>query len=143
MIRNMRRIMGIDYGTRRVGVALSDPLRTISQGVATLKNDSTVIERLCKIIDERDVECVVVGMPYGPDGGKGTKAIEVEEFIQRLRFATSADIDTWDESYSSVNARQIFIAGGMKRKQRQQKARVDEMAARLMLQEYLDNHSSK
>ncbi len=143
MIQNDRRIMGIYYGSKRVGVAISDPLRKISQGATTLENDRNMIERLCKIIDERDVECVVVGMPYGPDGGKGVKAIEVEGFIQRLRLATSVDIDTWDESYSSVNARQAFIAGGMKRKRRQQKARVDEMAARLLLQEYLDNHDSR
>lgn len=142
MIQNGRRVIGIDYGSKRVGVAISDPLRKISQGVTTLENDRNIIERLCKIIDERDVGRVVVGMPYSPDGGKGAKAMEVEGFIQRLRLATSADIDTWDESYSSVNAQEMFIAGGMKRKRRQQKARVDEMAARLLLQEYLDNHDS-
>ena len=81
-------------------------------------------------------------MPYSADGGKGKKAMEVDEFIKSLKQLTTTAIDTWDESYSSVNAHSAFVEIGMKRKKRQQKFRVDEMAARLMLQEYLDNHRS-
>ena len=137
------RILGIDYGTKRVGVSLSDPMRIISQGVGTLANDAGLLRKLKEIVEKEEVVLVVVGMPYGADGGKGGKAIEVEEFITCLRGEVSVEIDTWDESYSSVNAQRAFIDAGMKRKQRQQKHRVDEMAARLMLQEYLDNQGHR
>ncbi len=138
MKENHGRILGIDYGSKRVGVSMSDPLRILSQGVATLNNDARLFDRLVGIIQEQEVKTIVVGMPYDSEGGKGGKAIEVDEFIDRLRQVTSVDIQTWDESYSSVNAHRAFIESGMKRKKRQQKHRVDEMAARLMLQEYLD-----
>jgi len=137
------RILGIDYGTKRVGVSLSDPMRIISQGVGTLDNDAQLLERLKGIVEKEGAAMIVVGMPYSADGGKGGKAMEVEEFITRLRGAVAVEIDTWDESYSSVNAHQAFIDGGMKRKQRREKHRVDEMAARLMLQEYLDNQGHR
>ena len=132
------RILGIDYGSKRVGVSVSDPMGVLSQGVATVRNDAHLFDRLVAIIRDQDVRTIVVGMPYNSEGRKGTKATEVDEFIERLRCVTSVDIETWDESYSSVNAQRVFIESGMKRKKRQQKHRVDEMAARLMLQEYLD-----
>ena len=138
MKENQGRVLGIDYGSKRVGVSVSDPLGILSQGVATLNNDAQLLDRLVGIIQDQNVKTIVVGMPYDLEGGKGAKAIEVDDFIERLRGVTSVDIQTWDESYSSVNAQRAFIESGMKRKKRQQKHRVDEMAARLMLQEYLD-----
>jgi len=134
------RILGIDYGTKRIGVAMSDPTRLIAQGITTLDNNIKTVEKLLEIVKREEVVRIIVGMPYTADGGKGKKALEVEEFIQQLKQHTTIEIDTWDESYSSVNAHQAFIDIGMKKKKRQQKARVDEMAARLMLQEYLDSH---
>ena len=133
------RILSIDYGEKRVGVAMSDVTRLIAQGVATLKNDEDLFENLVQIIRKEEIVRIIVGMPYTGNGGKGKKALEVEEFIKQLKQHTSIDIDTWDESYSSVNAHRAFIDIGMKKKKRQQKYRVDEMAARLMLQEYLDD----
>lgn len=133
------RILSIDYGEKRIGVAMSDPTRLIAQGVATLGNDERLFEKLLDIIKKEEIVRIVVGMPYSGDGSKGKKALEVEEFIKRLKEHTPIELDTWDESYSSVNAHRAFIDIGMKKKKRQQKYRVDEMAARLMLQEYLDN----
>ena len=141
MISEKGRVLGIDYGSKRVGVSVSDPLRIISQGVQTLSNDTSLIERLCTLVAEYTIVHIVVGMPYSADGGKGSKAMEVEEFIACLKKATTTPIDTWDESNSSVNAARAFIDGGMKKKKRQEKSRVDTMAARLMLQEFLDFHS--
>jgi putative holliday junction resolvase len=137
------RILGIDYGTRRVGIALSDPLRIIAGGVGTLANDAFLMDRLVDVVRSQEVVRVVVGMPYAPDGGKGAKASEVEAFIEDLRRHLRVAIDTWDESYTSVNAHRAFIETGMKRKKRRQKSRVDEMAARLMLQEYLNYHDTR
>ena len=118
---------------------MSDPTRLIAQGVATLANDEHLFEKLLDIIKKEEVVRIVVGMPYSGNGGKGKKALEVEDFIKLLKEHTLTEIDTWDESYSSVNAHRAFIDIGMKKKKRQQKHRVDEMAARLMLQEYLDH----
>ena len=137
------RILGIDYGSKRVGVSISDPTRVISQGVGTFENDAGLMKRLKDTVTKEGVVVIVVGMPYSADGGKGAKALEVEAFIDRLRGEVAVDVDTWDESYTSVNAHQAFRDGGMKRMQRRQKHRVDEMAARLMLQEYLDNQSHR
>ena len=134
------RILAVDYGSKRVGIAASDPTRLLARGIATIPNDGYLIKKLSVVIREQDAVRVVVGMPYAPDGGKGAKAVEVERFIERLTQAVDVEIDTWDESYSSARARQAFRETGMKRRKRQEKGRVDEMAARLMLQEYLDYH---
>ncbi|MBM2840827.1 MAG: Holliday junction resolvase YqgF [Bacteroidetes bacterium] len=139
MTAHAGRILAIDYGSKRVGVAVSDPLRVIAQGVTTLDNDERLLPTLGVMIREQEATCILVGMPYSADGGKGPKALEVEQFIERLRKASDVRIDTWDESYSSVNAHRVFVEIGMKRKKRHEKRRVDEMAARLMLQEYLDH----
>jgi putative Holliday junction resolvase len=137
------RILGIDYGTKRVGVALSDPLGIIAGGAGTLANDASLLDRLTEMARGQEVVRVVVGMPYAPDGGKGTKALEVEAFIEELRHRVQIRIDTWDESFTSVDAHRAFRETGMKRKKRRQKPRVDEMAARLMLQEYLNHHDTR
>jgi putative Holliday junction resolvase len=122
---------------------MSDPLRVLAGGVGTFDNDKTLLDRLAGLVEEHHVTLVVVGMPYAPDGGKGAKGREVELFIHRMESAIPVTITTWDESFSSVDAQRTFRQGGMKRKQRQEKGRVDEMAARLMLQEYLDTQPEK
>ena len=137
------RILAVDYGSRRVGVAVSDPTRLIAQGVTTLRNDENLLEGMRHLIREHDAVRVVVGMPYAPDGGKGAKALEIERFIKELEKVAGVPVDTWDESYSSADARQVFVESGMRRRKRREKKRVDQMAARLMLQEYLDHHSDK
>ena len=136
------RILGIDYGSKRIGIAISDPTQLIAQGVTTLMNSEKAVQQIVDLAKTEEVVRIVVGMPYSADGGKGKKAMEVDEFTKSLKQLTTTAIDTWDESFSSVNAHSAFVEIGMKRKKRQQKFRVDEMAARLMLQEYLDNHRS-
>ena len=136
---NVTRILGIDYGSKRVGVAVSDPLRVIAQGVGTFDNNEQLIDRLGKLVVEREVGLIVVGMPYAPDGGVGAKGGEVEGFVESLRKAVRVPIETWDESYTSKQAQELFAGSGMKRKKRREKHRVDEMAARLILQEFLEN----
>lgn len=142
MSEELTRILGIDYGSKRVGVAISDPLRLIAQPVVTLENNDDLMENIREIVETRNVGVLVVGMPYAPDGGKGKTAEAVDRFIAQLELIVQFPIVTWDESNSSVSAQQVFIEGGMKKKQRRKKSNVDVMAARLMLQEYLDSHSS-
>jgi putative holliday junction resolvase len=133
------RILGIDYGSKRVGLALSDPLRLIASGAGVLPNTASLVRLLAGFVDEHQVVVIVVGMPYAPDGGVGKKGEEVEAFIRRLQEMVSIPIETWDESFTTVEAGAAIRKGGMKKKQRQQKGVLDEMAARLMLQEYLDS----
>jgi len=102
------RILAIDYGTKRVGVATSDPTQMIAQGVTTLENDKDLIDKLCIIVRDQEAIRVVVGMPYSEDGSKGAKALEVDQFIEKLRRKIAVQIDTWDESYSSVNAHRVM-----------------------------------
>jgi putative Holliday junction resolvase len=132
------RIAGIDYGSRRVGIAVSDPLQVLARGLCTLENDAGLFDRIRAIVQEEGVVRVVVGLPYAPDGGLGEKAREVEGFMRELRKVLDVPLDTWDESYSSNNARAMFREAGMGKKKRQEKGRVDRMAASLMLQEFLD-----
>ncbi len=132
------RIAGIDYGSKRVGIAVSDPLQVLARGLCTLENDAGLLDRIRAIVQEEGVVRVVVGLPYAPDGGLGEKAREVEGFIRELSKVLEIPLDTWDESYTSDNARAMFREAGMGKKKRQEKGRVDRMAASLMLQEFLD-----
>ncbi len=133
------RLMGIDYGTRRVGLAVSDPLRIVTRGIGTLENTPALADAIAGRVSEEQVVLVVVGMPFAPDGGPGAKGEEVGRFIETLRARISVPVEVWDESFTSVDARQAFIEGGMKKRKRQEKGRVDEMAARLLLQGYMES----
>lgn len=137
------RILAIDYGSKRVGLAVSDPMRVIAQGAGTHENDATLLERLARFAREEEIALIVVGMPYAPDGGVSAKGVEIQRFIELLRNLVHVPIETWDESFSSVRAHQAFRETGMKRKQRREKYRVDEMAARLMLQEYMESNDHR
>ncbi len=132
------RVLGIDYGTKRIGVAISDPTRLIAQPVAAFPNDASIKPSLLGIIGEQSISLIVVGMPYAPDGGTGLMAEQVLSFIKALQSWTTVPVLTWDESYSTDTAASILVTGGMKRKQRRTKGTVDVMAARVMLQEFLD-----
>lgn len=132
------RVLALDYGAKRVGVAMSDPLQILASGVGTWANDAGLLTAIAKHVQDEMVVLIVVGMPYAPDGGKGAKAREVEAFMERLRGVVQVPLTTWDESYTSVEAHQAFRDGGMKKKQRRDRAGVDTMAARILLQQFLD-----
>lgn len=134
------RVMGIDYGSRRVGVALSDPLRIIAGEGRTLENTPALIEELAGLARENQVHTIVVGVPYSDDGGVGRKAAEVLEFIQKLEGVVHATVETWDESLTSVDARERLLEAGLKKKKRREKGRIDAMAARLILQGFLEHN---
>ncbi|HUI08874.1 MAG TPA: Holliday junction resolvase RuvX [Bacteroidota bacterium] len=133
------RVMGIDYGSRRVGIAVSDPLRIATRGLGVLENGPDLTAAIAEQARGEEVVLIVVGMPYAPDGGQGAKGEEVARFIAALRAQVPVPVETWDESFTSGLARQALIDGGMKQKQRREKGRVDEMAARLLLQEFLES----
>jgi putative Holliday junction resolvase len=134
-----KRILGIDFGTVRVGVAVSDPLRIIAQSVGTFTNNAGIADTVAAIARQYDVGLVVIGMPFTLKGEKGMKAEEVDKFISRLKEKLSVDVIPWDERFTSRIARQTLIQmGTTKRQRRTNKGRVDAMASALILQSFLD-----
>jgi putative Holliday junction resolvase len=139
------RILAIDYGTRRVGLAISDPTNTIACPLPTLdrrKNNTPLEERVADTARELNVSLVIVGLPITTSGEKGDRAREVEAFVSRLRPLINSPVDTLDERFSSVRAtRIIHELGG---KAGKDKGRVDRISALIILQNYLDaGHNSK
>lgn len=133
------RHLGLDYGSKRIGIALSDPLNIIASSFGVIPNSERSVEQIMNYVSEFEVSVIVVGMPLNLKGQKGQKAREVEEFISRLRAQTSAEIVEWDERFTSTRVHQTLRQLGVKKKKRQSKEAIDEMAAALILQSYLDS----
>jgi len=133
------RLLAIDYGSERIGLAISDPLQVLAGGAGMIRNSEAAPDEIAAMATDKTVVKIIVGMPYLHDGAKGGKAKEVDAFIERLKLVVDVPLETWDESFTSVRAKQAYLDGGMRKKQRRDKGRVDEMAARLLLQDYLDS----
>lgn len=133
------RILGLDHGTRRIGVALSDEMRLIAQPLEYIPSEpfAKFVERLGKILREQNVELIVIGLPRNMDGSYGPAAEKVREFVQALAAKINVPIKLWDERLTTVQAQRVLIQGGTRRQQRKQK--VDQIAAAILLQSYLDS----
>lgn len=133
------RILGLDHGTRRIGVALSDEMRLIAQPLEYIPSEpfAEFVERLGKILREQNVELIVIGLPRNMDGSYGPAAEKVREFVQALAAKINVRIKLWDERLTTVQAQRVLIQGGTRRQQRKQK--VDQIAAAILLQSYLDS----
>ncbi len=139
------RVMGIDFGMRRVGVAVSDPLRIIAQGVDTLENNSSLVGKVTDIVRRMSVGKIVVGKPLKLSGQAGDSAMEAAKFAQRLREGLKkelldVDVVEWDERFTTTMAHRTQLELGVKKKERQKKGNLDRMASQLILQSYLDSH---
>ena len=137
----MSRILGIDFGERRIGLALSDPLGIIAQGLPTLDTRKTedVFGHLVNLIKDKDITKVIVGMPKSLNGTIGPKGMEVQEFIRKLAKRTKMEVIPWDERLTSVQSLRTMRELGVKQKD---KETVDRISATLILQSYLDSASS-
>ncbi|GIV57382.1 MAG: Holliday junction resolvase RuvX [Bacteroidetes bacterium] len=132
------RVAAVDYGTKRVGVAVADPLRLFARPYGTY-DPAGAVEALRRLQATEGLEVIVVGWPLLPDGTEGVATERVRQYVHRLRNALpGVDVITWDERYTSVLAKEAIRAAGHRRKARRDKARVDAAAAALILQEYLD-----
>ncbi len=136
----LKRILGIDYGSKRIGIAVSDPLGIIAQGISVVANSSTVVNDIKKLVHEYGAEMVVVGMPLNLKGEKGIKAEEVEKFITQIEKELQIEVIRFDERFTSKMAHQTLREMEVKKKKRQEKGNIDKMAAALILQGYLDSH---
>lgn len=133
------RILALDHGTKRIGVALSDELRMIAQPLEYIAAEpfAEFLARLRELLRETEVELILVGLPRNMDGSYGPAALKVQDFVTALANAVTVPIKTWDERLTSVQANRILIQGNVRREKRKQK--VDKMAAAILLQGYLDS----
>lgn len=133
------RILGIDYGQRRVGLAVSDALGITAQGLETVHhtNEDQLLAQLGKIIDMYGIEKIVVGFPLHMDGTYGEKAKEVDRFMKRLTDHFQLPVIAWDERLTTSAAHRTMHEMG--RKAKGAKGKVDRIAAALILQNYLDS----
>jgi putative Holliday junction resolvase len=134
----MSRILALDHGTKRIGVAVSDELKMIAQPLEFIPTEpyAAFLARLKQILAEKEVELVFVGMPRNMDGTFGPAADKVREFIAGLTPEISVPIKTLDERLTSAQANRVLLAGNVRRADRKQK--VDAMAAAILLQSHLD-----
>lgn len=133
------RLMALDVGDRRIGVALSDPHQIVARGVQVLKRTSLAgdIAAIKSLVQEYGAEQIVVGHPLHLDGRVGEQARRAEEFAARLEREVEVPVVLWDEAFSTERARQAMIQAGTRRKERQE--RLDAAAAAVILQDYLDS----
>src|SRR5437016_4890880 len=133
------RILALDHGTKRIGVAVSDPMKIIAQPLEFIASEpfAAFLERLKVLILEKEVELILIGMPRNMDGSYGPAALKVQEFVGALKEAVAVPIKLWDERLTSAQANRFLIAAQVRRSKRKEK--VDQTAAAILLQSYLDS----
>lgn len=134
------RILAIDHGSTRMGIAISDEMQMIAQPLEFIPADpfDKFLVRLKEILAEKEVELVLVGMPRNMNGSYGPAAEKVREFVAVLKQSIVIPIQTWDERLTSAQANRFLIGANIKRDERKQK--VDKTAAAILLQSYLDRN---
>ena len=132
------RILALDHGTRRIGVAVSDETKTIALPLEYIPAEpfADFLVRLKKLLAEKEADLVLIGLPRNMDGSYGPAAQKVEAFVAVLKSAITVPIKMWDERLTSTMANRAMIQGNVRRDKRKEK--VDAMAAAILLQSYLD-----
>ena len=133
----MARILSVDYGRKRTGLAVTDPLQLIAGGLATVST-SELFDWLKSYTAREAVERIVIGEPRQMDGSPSENMERVQQFVNRWRKAMpDIPIEFFDERFTSVLAHQAMLAGGLRKKARQNKALVDEISATIILEDYM------
>lgn len=135
----MGRVLGLDVGDRRIGVALSDPEQRLARGIKVISRTrlSRDLAAIARLVRENDVREIVVGLPLRLDGTPGAQAEKVQQFAQALARIVDVPIHFWDERLSTAEAERILRELGLRPQQRRE--HVDALAAELILQEFLDH----
>ena len=140
----MGRILGLDIGTKRIGVSVSDIMHLFAQPLSVIKADrGNPIEEIKKIIEQREVTTVVFGMPYNEEGEPSKMGEYILEFIEKFKGSIDTEtvkIELWDERYSSNAAEDILLSADVSRKKR--KKVIDKVASTIILQSYMDSKLS-
>ena len=133
----MARILSIDYGQKRTGLAVTDPLQIIAGGLATVST-SGLFDWLKDYLSKESVERIIIGEPKQTNGQPSENLARVQQFVNRWKMAfPEVPIEYYDERFTSVLAHQAMIDGGLKKKARQDKGLVDEISATIILEDYL------
>ena len=133
------RIMGIDFGEKRIGIALSDPLFTFAYPHTTFINDSDLIGNIDKIISDKKINKIILGLPSSLKSASAKVAEKVQNFRNELIKKFNLEVILWDEEYTSVIAQQKVIESVTGKKKRKNKSLIDQNAAAIILQEYLNS----
>lgn len=133
------RILGLDYGSKRIGVAVSDELEIIARGLTTIirKNQKNDLDEIAKVISTYSVEKIIIGYPIKLDGSEGIQCEKISRFAKLLEAKLRLPVIKWDETLTTKEAEDILIQAHVRREKR--KRVVDKIAAILILQGYLDN----
>ena len=131
-----RRILSIDYGMKRIGIALSDPLFTFAYSFKTLINDKNLWENIAEIINEKKIVKVILGLPN--EEKNKPLVIKISNFKKEIERRFKLEGITWDEEFTSVIAQERIIESVTKKKKRRDKGLIDRNSAAVILQEYLD-----
>lgn len=136
----VRRVIGIDLGARRIGVAVTDGLGLTAQPHATIprRGGQRDLDAIAAVVREQDAERVILGLPLSPEGERGRAALSAEAFAGRLRAVLSVPVDLIDESFSTVEAEEVLLAADVSRARRREV--VDKLAAAVILRRWLDAH---
>ena len=137
----MNRILGFDFGRARIGVAISDELQFLAHPLETISANRQAAARVAEIVHEKHVDHVVAGIPRQMNGQIGAAATEVLAFVEKLRAILPCPIVTWDERLTTVAAHRALRDAG--KKTRDTRGYVDQVAAQMILQSYLDSRSLK
>ncbi|MCU0332816.1 MAG: Holliday junction resolvase RuvX [Ignavibacteriaceae bacterium] len=137
-MNNETRIMGIDYGEKRIGIALSDPLLTFAYPFITLQNDSSFLLNLSKIIDEKKIVKIILGLPSERFKSSKELSQKVLKLKSEIEKKNKIEVILWDEEYSSAIAKEKVIESVTKKSRRKEKDLLDRHSAAVILQEYLD-----
>lgn len=133
------RILGIDYGLKRIGLALSDPLRIFAYPFKTLTNDKNTWKELKKVFAEKNVVKIILGLPLNEGGSKSHVTDQVRKFAKDLEKQFKIEIIFWDERYTSVMAQEKILESVTKKSKRRDKGLLDQNSAAIILQEYLNS----
>lgn len=134
----MGRILAIDYGRKRTGIAVTDPLKIIANGLTTVRT-CDLMAFIKSYMQNEEVERIIVGLPKQMSGEKSENMKYIEPFVKNLRKEVDIPIEYVDERFTSVLAHKAMLDGGLKKKDRQNKALVDEISATIILQTYMEN----
>lgn len=132
----MNPILGIDFGAARIGIAISDELQLLAHPLETISGGKNAAGRIAEIVREKKIDKVVVGMPRNMDGSFGAAASKAVQFVEKLRTVVSCQVVTWEERLTTVAAHRELREAG--RKTRETRGYVDQVAAQMILQGYLD-----
>ena len=137
--RAMNRILGLDFGRTRIGIAISDELQMLAHPLETIPANEEPASRIAEIVREKQVDHVVAGIPRQMNGQIGTAATEALEFVEKLRAILPCPVVTWDERLTTVAAHRALRDAG--KKTRDTRSYVDQVAAQMILQTYLDRRA--